>query len=54
MEREHMAVGPRLILLVLACLLFGLAAFGWPAPVEPYRTKIIAAGLFCWTLSLFF
>ena len=43
-----------LILVILAAVLFFLAAFAWPAPVEPYRTKLIAGGLFCWCLSTFF
>ena len=43
-----------LILVVLACVLFFLGAFAWPAPVEPYRTKLVAAGMFCWCLSTFF
>jgi len=44
----------RLILVVLATVLFFIAAVAWPGPVEPYRTKLIAAGLFCWSLSTFF
>jgi hypothetical protein len=43
-----------LIFVVLAVVLFALAGFGWLAPVEPYRTKLIAAGLFFWCLSTFF
>jgi hypothetical protein len=43
-----------LILVVLATVLFAIGAFGWLAPVEPYRTKIISAGLFFWVLSTFF
>lgn len=43
-----------LFLIVLACVLLGLAAFAWPAPVEPWRTKLLAAGLFFWCLSTFF
>ena len=43
-----------LIFVVLALVLFALAGFGWPAPVEPYRVKIVAAGLFFWCLSTFF
>ena len=45
-----MGLGP--ILLVLAMLLFGLAAFLWHVAIEPWRTRFIAAGLFSWTLSL--
>jgi hypothetical protein len=40
------------ILIVLAMLLFGLAAFLWPPLVDPWRLRMIAAGLMCWTLSL--
>ena len=43
-----------LIFVVLALVLFAIAGFGWLAPVEPYRTKLIACGLFFWTLSTFF
>jgi hypothetical protein len=43
-----------LIFVVLALVLFAIAGFGWPAPVEPYRTKLIAMGLFFWVLSTFF
>lgn len=43
-----------LMLAVLGCVLFAIAAFGWRSPLEPWRTKIIAAGLFFWTLSKFF
>jgi hypothetical protein len=43
-----------LIFLILAMVLFLLAGFGWPAPVEPYRVKLIGAGLFFWVLSTFF
>jgi hypothetical protein len=51
---EHNAAPVRLFLVVLATVLFFVAAAAWPAPVEPYRTKLIAAGLFCWCLSTFF
>jgi hypothetical protein len=44
----------RLILMVLAVVLLFLAAFAWPAPVEPYRMKMGWAGMFCWALSTFF
>ena len=43
-----------LFLVVLAGALFFFAAFAWPAPVEPYRTKLVAAGLFFWVVSTFF
>jgi len=52
MERNSAPL--HLILMVLALVLFFLAAFAWPAPVEPYRLKLMAAGLFFGTLSLFF
>lgn len=42
----------KLICLVFALVLFAIAGFGWLAPVEPYRTKLIGAGLFFYTLSL--
>jgi hypothetical protein len=44
----------RVILLVIACVCFGFAAFAWPAAVEPYRSKLIGAGLLCWCASTFF
>lgn len=50
----HNAAPLRLILIVLAIVLFAIAGFGWPAPVEPYRLKFIGAGLFFWALSTFF
>lgn len=44
----------RYFLVVLASVLFFLAAV-WPAPPsEPHRTRLIAAGLFCWVVSTFF
>jgi hypothetical protein len=51
---EHISAPFRLFLIVLACVLFFVAAVAWPAPVEPYRTKLIAAGLFCWAVAQFF
>jgi hypothetical protein len=51
----HMKAPFKLILLILACLLFLLAGLGgpWsPAPAEwPWRGRMIAWGLFCFTLS---
>lgn len=44
----------RLILMVFALVFFAIAGFGWPAPVDPYRLKFVALGLFCATLSTFF
>lgn len=43
-----------IIFVVLALVLFALGAFGWPAPIEPYRVKLISGGLFFWVLSTFF
>ena len=43
-----------LILVIIAGVLFCIAGFGWPAPIEPYRVKLIGAGLFFLTLSTFF
>ena len=39
----------RLILLILAFLLFTLAVFGVPAPP---RLNLVALGLACWMLTL--
>jgi hypothetical protein len=44
----------RIILVVIALVMFLIAGFGWPAPVEPYRVKFIGIGLFFWLLSTFF
>jgi hypothetical protein len=41
----------RLILLVLAIVFFGLGWCLWPPVCEPYRLKLVSAGLFCWALS---
>ena len=38
-------------LLVLACVLFFVGAVP-AAPVEPYRLRVVSAGLFCWALSI--
>lgn len=43
-----------IILVVVALVCFGFAAFAWTAVFEPYRSKLIAAGLFFLTLSTFF
>lgn len=43
-----------LIFIVLALVMFVIAGFGWPAPVEPYRVKFIGIGLFFWLLATFF
>jgi hypothetical protein len=44
---------PVLICLVFAFVLFLLAAFAWPVAVDPYRGKLVAAGLAFYMLSLF-
>jgi hypothetical protein len=36
---------------VLGLALFFIAAVAWPVPVDPYRNKMIAGGLFCVWLS---
>jgi hypothetical protein len=55
---QHNEAPLHLIFVCLALVLFGLAAFAGPwsqAPQEPwYRGKLIAGGLFFWTLSTFF
>lgn len=44
-----------LILIVLACVLFLLAGLGGPwtagPPEWPWRGRLVAWGLFCWSLS---
>ena len=51
---EHNAAPLRLIFVVLAMVLFAIGGFGWLAPVEPYRVKIVSAGLFFYVLASFF
>lgn len=36
---------------ILGLALFFIAAVAWPAPVEPWRSRLIAGGLFCVWLS---
>lgn len=43
-----------LVLLVFAFVLFVLAAVLYPPPAEPYRSRLIAAGLACWVTSQLF
>jgi hypothetical protein len=43
-----------IFLLALACVFFVIGAFAWPAPVEPYRIKIVSAGLLAWCAASFF
>lgn len=50
---EHISAPVRLILMVLAFVLF-LIATVWPAPPEPHYRRLVAAGLACWALSTFF
>jgi hypothetical protein len=50
----HNAAPLHLIFVIVAMVLFAIAGFGWPAPVEPYRVKLIGMGLFFWVLSTFF
>ena len=40
-----------LICLVFALVLFALGAFAWPPIVEPWRVKIVSAGLMFWVLA---
>lgn len=51
---QHNEAPLHIILVVVALILFAFAGFGWPAPVEPYRLKLIGAGLFFLTVSTFF
>jgi hypothetical protein len=44
----------RLILVILAALLFFLGAVSWFIPQEPHRYRLMSAGLFCWVASTFF
>ena len=43
-----------LFLVILAAVLFFIGAFAWPPVVEPWRVKIVSAGLFFWILSTIF
>lgn len=52
--QSHRGFSLGLVLMLLALVFFFIAATAWPAPIEPYRLKLIAAGLFCWSLSTFF
>ena len=49
MERNSAPL--HLFIIVLALVMFAIAGFGWPAPVEPYRVKFIGIGLFFWCLG---
>jgi hypothetical protein len=54
---QHQAVGLHLVLLILATIFWGFAAFGgmwWGPPESPWaRLNVIGLGLFCWALSWF-
>jgi hypothetical protein len=54
MFSEHNSAPLRLIFVILALVLFALAAFTWYPPVDPYRMKLGWAGMFFLTLSTFF
>ncbi len=53
-ERTGGGAPLNLIFRVFALVLFAIAGLGWPAPVEPYRTKLIGLGLFFLVLASFF
>ncbi len=53
-ERNGNGAPLHLIFVVLAMVLFAIAGFGWPVPVDPWRTKFIAMGLFFLVLASFF
>lgn len=40
------------ILMVAAFVLFLLSAVLWPPTVDPYRFRLVAAGLACWSLAI--
>jgi hypothetical protein len=58
MFNQHLAVGPRLVLTVLAAVLFFLAGIGggWSVATADWywRGRLIAWGLFCLCVSEFF
>ena len=47
LERRCHMVTVSLVLLIAALVLFGVAIFG-----PPTRINLVAAGLFCWVLSI--
>jgi hypothetical protein len=47
----HRGFSLGMFLFVLGLAFFFIAAVAWLAPVEPYRGKLVAAGLFCVWLS---
>jgi len=54
MQLQHTNAPLHLIFVVLALVFFGVAAFAWPPPWEPWRARFGWAGLFFLTLSTFF
>jgi hypothetical protein len=40
-----------LICFVFAFVLFAIAGFAWPVPIDAWRVKLIAAGLMFWVLA---
>ena len=40
-----------MLIFALGVVLFFLAAFPWSQPLEPWRLRLVSAGLFCWALS---
>jgi len=51
---QHNEAPFRIILVCVAMVFFGFAAIAWNPPVEPYRVRLLAAGMFCLSLSTFF
>jgi hypothetical protein len=50
--RSHSGFSVGLFIFVLGCALFFLAALPYPvAEPWPWRGRLIAAGLFCWSVS---
>lgn len=41
----------RFFLVMLGVVLFFLAAIPFPGPDNPWKSRLLAAGLFCWCLS---
>ena len=51
----HVSGTVHIFLMVAAVLLFAGASFPWFTPEPwPWRSRLIAGGLFCWALSEFF
>jgi hypothetical protein len=53
-ERNGSGAPLHLIFVVLALVLFAIAGFGWPAPIDPYRAKLGWCGMFFLVLASFF